>query len=123
LKLGLFEDPIPPLDDPLLATVGQESDWDLSLNIARGAITLLKNQGDFLPLPFTEAPISATTEAPTPGIDCKTRLVVESILLIKIYFMLNRVEGITFEIMNTYYFTCKSRACRTNPTIQAHKHP
>lgn len=47
--LGLFDDPIPPLTDPLVDTVGQDSDWELSLNTARESITLLKNENSLLP--------------------------------------------------------------------------
>ena len=47
--LGLFDNPIPPLDDPLVSTVGQDSDWELSLNTARESITLLKNDNSLLP--------------------------------------------------------------------------
>jgi beta-glucosidase len=49
-KLGLFNDPVPPLDDPLLKTVGSDGDWELSLNVSRDTLTLLKNSGGALPL-------------------------------------------------------------------------
>ena len=53
---GLFEQPVPlPVgaDDPLVATVGQDSDWQAALNAARDSVTLLKNVGGLLPLPST----------------------------------------------------------------------
>eukprot|EP00604_Paraphysomonas_vestita_P001495 CAMPEP_0174822222 /NCGR_PEP_ID=MMETSP1107-20130205/14408_1 /TAXON_ID=36770 /ORGANISM="Paraphysomonas vestita, Strain GFlagA" /LENGTH=839 /DNA_ID=CAMNT_0016040611 /DNA_START=23 /DNA_END=2542 /DNA_ORIENTATION=- len=53
--LGLFDNPIPPKDDPLVSTVGQTSDWDLSLNTARESITLLKNKDSVLPFPDQDA--------------------------------------------------------------------
>jgi beta-glucosidase len=49
--LGMFDDPIPALDDPLVSTVGQASDWALSLNASMEAVTLLKNSNGVLPLP------------------------------------------------------------------------
>lgn len=52
-QLGLFSDPIPSIDDPLLATVGQDSDWNASLNSARESITLLKNNNTILPIKVT----------------------------------------------------------------------
>lgn len=53
-ELGLFEQPRPlPLNDPLVGSVGQDSDWELALNASRESITLLKNVGQLLPLPRT----------------------------------------------------------------------
>ncbi len=52
--LGLFADPIPSLDDPNVATVGQDSDWDLSLEAARGSIALVQNTGAALPIATTQ---------------------------------------------------------------------
>jgi beta-glucosidase len=49
-QLGLFSNPIPSIDDHLLATVGQDSDWNASLNSARESITLLKNNNTVLPI-------------------------------------------------------------------------
>lgn len=49
-ELGLFDNPIPALTDPLIETVGQAQDWEISLNAARASITLLKNVDNLLPL-------------------------------------------------------------------------
>lgn len=51
VQLGLFDVPVPPIEDPLVDTVGQDLDWALSLNASLEAITLLKNENDILPLP------------------------------------------------------------------------
>lgn len=49
--LGLFDSPVPPRVDPLVATVGQDDDWTAALDTARESITLLKNtNGDVLPV-------------------------------------------------------------------------
>jgi beta-glucosidase len=46
--------PVPfPLNDPLLWTVGQPTDWHLALSAARESITLVKNAGNVLPLDHT----------------------------------------------------------------------
>ena len=39
-------------DSPLLKSVGQKSDWELSLASVRESVTLLKNVGSLLPLPI-----------------------------------------------------------------------
>jgi len=49
-SLGLFDDPVPPIEDPLVSTVGQNADWDSSLNAARESIALLKNENNILPI-------------------------------------------------------------------------
>ena len=50
-SLGLLNQPLAfTVDDPAISTVGQESDWELSLEACRDAATLLKNDGDVLPL-------------------------------------------------------------------------
>jgi beta-glucosidase len=48
--LGLLDNPVVPLDDPLLEYVGQSSDWEISLNSARECITLAKNNQSVLPI-------------------------------------------------------------------------
>ncbi len=48
--LGLFDNPVISLTDPIVSTVGQESDWEVSLNAARESITLVKNEDNILPL-------------------------------------------------------------------------
>jgi beta-glucosidase len=63
--LGLFDNPIPPSIDPLVSTVGQDSDWEKSLNTARESITLLKNQDSVLPFPTTEEAMSIFVTGPT----------------------------------------------------------
>ena len=49
-------------DDPLVATVGQDADWEASLQAARDSMTLLKNVGNLLPLPAT---VSLLVTGPT----------------------------------------------------------
>jgi beta-glucosidase len=52
-SLGLFDEPNHlSISDPLIQTVGQNSDWDVSLETSREALTLLKNLGNILPLPL-----------------------------------------------------------------------
>lgn len=53
--LGMFDDPIPSLQDPLVATVGQDADWLASLDSARESMTLLKNSNGVLPLVSTQS--------------------------------------------------------------------
>jgi beta-glucosidase len=76
--LGLFDAPVPPRSDPLVATVGQDEDWAAALNTARESITLLKNNGSAcLPLPssavgtgktiFVTGPTSNSLVAQTGG--------------------------------------------------------
>jgi beta-glucosidase len=49
--LGLLDDNYAiPVNDPLTATVGQDNDWDVSLNAARESITLVKNTNNVLPI-------------------------------------------------------------------------
>lgn len=52
-KLGLFENPVPALDDPLIKSVGSDEDWEAALDAARESITLVKNNDDILPLKDT----------------------------------------------------------------------
>lgn len=52
--LGMLKNPVVPLQDPLTATVGQQSDWDASLNAARESITLTKNTHATLPIQSTQ---------------------------------------------------------------------
>lgn len=49
-EIGLLDSPAIDLDDPLVPTVGQDSDWDVSLNAARESITLVQNNNNLLPL-------------------------------------------------------------------------
>lgn len=49
--LGLLDHPIVSMNDPIIATVGQDEDWTASLNAARESITLVKNDAQALPLP------------------------------------------------------------------------
>jgi beta-glucosidase len=49
--LGLLDDDYAiDVNDPLTTTVGQDSDWDVSLNAARESITLVKNTNNVLPV-------------------------------------------------------------------------
>jgi beta-glucosidase len=51
--LGLFESFVPDIIDPLVDSVGSDSDWAASLQSARDSITLLKNNQNILPLSKT----------------------------------------------------------------------
>ena len=48
--LGLLDNPVTPLDSPLVDLVGQDEDWDKALNAARESISLLKNEDNVLPI-------------------------------------------------------------------------
>jgi beta-glucosidase len=48
--LGLLDNPTISVTDPLTSTVGQNQDWEVSLNAARESITLVTNIDNFLPL-------------------------------------------------------------------------
>lgn len=63
--LGLFDNPIPLQYDPLVATVGQDADWDLALETARESITLLKNDKSTLPFANTADDFSIFVTGPT----------------------------------------------------------
>jgi beta-glucosidase-like glycosyl hydrolase len=63
--LGLFDTPIPPQSDPLVDTVGQDADWELSLETARESMTLLKNEDSTLPFPNSEEEFSVFVTGPT----------------------------------------------------------
>jgi len=49
-KLGLMAEPVPPLSDPLVATVGSAADWAACKRGAARSLVLLKNDGAVLPL-------------------------------------------------------------------------
>lgn len=63
--LGLFDNPIPPHTDPLVATVGQDEDWELALDAARESITLLKNDESVLPFGNSADDFSIFVTGPT----------------------------------------------------------
>mmetsp|Transcript_4919 Transcript_4919/g.9247 ORF Transcript_4919/g.9247 Transcript_4919/m.9247 type:complete len:916 (+) Transcript_4919:105-2852(+) len=48
--LGLLDNPVVPLTDPLVDLVGQASDWEMALDSARESITLVKNNESTLPI-------------------------------------------------------------------------
>jgi beta-glucosidase len=63
--LGLFDNPIPPQSDPLVATVGQDADWELATNTARESMTLLKNEDSTLPFTNSIEDFSIFVTGPT----------------------------------------------------------
>jgi beta-glucosidase len=63
--LGLFDNPIPPQSDPLVATVGQDADWELATDTARESMTLLKNDDSTLPFANSEQDFSIFVTGPT----------------------------------------------------------
>jgi beta-glucosidase len=72
-ELGMLEDPVPPLHDVRLVTVGSDEDQEKALNAARAGIVLLKNTDDLLPVAtastkvFVTGPTAHAVKAQTGG--------------------------------------------------------
>ena len=76
-QLGLFDDVdastgqvLYDPGDPLIEQVGQPADWELSLNVSRASVTLLKNDGHTLPLHRAVPPQPLRLLVTGPTADC-----------------------------------------------------